>query len=60
MRMLEKKIEKLQKLLKESEDRYIEMHQKCLDERREKEEQLANMQEFLDTEISHYRDEAEL
>jgi hypothetical protein len=60
MRQLEIKLEKTLKLLEESEERYIEMHQKCLDERREKEEQIANMQDFLDTEISRYRDETDL
>ncbi len=46
--------------MSESEERYIDMHQKCLDERREKEEQIASMQEYMDGEIAHYRDEADL
>ena len=46
--------------LAQSEERYIEMHQKYLDERREKEEQLATMREHMEKEIERYRDEAEL
>lgn len=46
--------------LAQSEERYIEMHQKYLDERRDKEEQLATMREHMEKEIERYRDEAEL
>ena len=46
--------------LAQSEERYIEMHQKYLDERREKDEQLATMREHMEKEIERYREEAEL
>ena len=46
--------------LTDAEEKYIQMEQKYLDERREKEETLATMQEQMDKEIERYREEAEL
>jgi uncharacterized FlaG/YvyC family protein len=55
-----RRLDQVTQQLAQSEERYIEMHQKYLDERREKEEQLATMREHMEKEIERYRDEAEL
>jgi hypothetical protein len=56
----QRRLDQVTHQLAQSEERYIEMHQKYLDERREKEEQLATMREHMEKEIERYRDEAEL
>lgn len=57
---LQRRIDKLSVQLSESEERYIEMHQKYIDEKRDNEEKLAIMQEYMDNEIISFKEEAEL
>ena len=56
----QRRLDQVTQQLAQSEERYIEMHQKYLDERREKEEQLATMREHMEKEIERYREEADL
>lgn len=57
---LQRRIDKLSAHLSESDERYIEMHQKYIDEKRDNEEKLAIMQEYMDNEIISFKEEAEL
>lgn len=57
---LQRRIDKLSANLSESEERYIEMHQKYTDKKRDSEEKLAIMQEYMNNEIFSFKEEAEL
>ena len=60
MSKFERKLKKLTAQLHESEELFIDMRQKYMDEKRDKEQALDTMREQMESEIERYKEEAEL